>query len=177
MPIPEPNPVPVPEPNPVPIPEPPPEPDPKQSGGAAEATAEEQAIAQAVVAQLNADRASQGLPPLRLSSELSESARAHNKAMTADRRLSHQASGEADLFGRIGASGYQASGVAENVAMHSLASKESALQLQRAMFTETPPNDGHRRNMLNTSYQDVGVDVFIKDGTLWMTQHFAAPTS
>ncbi len=61
--------------------------------------------------------------------------------------------------------------------MHSLASKESALQLQRAMFTETPPNDGHRRNMLNTSYQDVGVDVFIKDGTLWMTQHFAAPTS
>lgn len=45
------------------------------------------------------------------------------------------------------------------------------------MYAETPPNDGHRRNILSTTFVDVGVDV-IDDrthGRIWLTTDFGRP--
>jgi uncharacterized protein YkwD len=42
------------------------------------------------------------------------------------------------------------------------------------MYNETPPNDGHRLNILNTHYRNVGVDVYFDKvhHKLWLTTDF-----
>lgn len=42
------------------------------------------------------------------------------------------------------------------------------------MLDEKPPNDGHRANILSTSYTHIGISV-IRDssGTVWLTQDFS----
>jgi uncharacterized protein YkwD len=46
--------------------------------------------------------------------------------------------------------------------------------LDKAMFDEKPPNDGHRRNQLSKTFTHIGIDV-IRDskGTVWLTQDFS----
>jgi uncharacterized protein YkwD len=42
------------------------------------------------------------------------------------------------------------------------------------MLAETPPNDGHRRNILNASFAHVGISLYRDaQGTVWMTQDFS----
>jgi uncharacterized protein YkwD len=43
------------------------------------------------------------------------------------------------------------------------------------MLGETPPNDGHRRNILSATFAVVGVDVYLDSthGRLWLTEDFA----
>jgi uncharacterized protein YkwD len=43
------------------------------------------------------------------------------------------------------------------------------------MYNQKPPNDGHRRNILSRNYTEVGIDVHISGGKLWLTQNFARP--
>jgi uncharacterized protein YkwD len=45
------------------------------------------------------------------------------------------------------------------------------------MYNEKPPDDGHRRNILNKSFVDVGIDV-INDsahGKVWLVTDFGKP--
>jgi uncharacterized protein YkwD len=41
------------------------------------------------------------------------------------------------------------------------------------MFKETPPNDGHRRNILSKDFTHIGIDV-VRDskGKVWLTEDF-----
>ena len=42
------------------------------------------------------------------------------------------------------------------------------------MLNEQPPNDGHRLNILSTSYAHIGIAVLRgSDGTVWLTQDFS----
>jgi len=42
------------------------------------------------------------------------------------------------------------------------------------MMAEKPPDDGHRRNILSTSYALIGVDVLIDaHHGIWLTEDFA----
>src|SRR2546428_10568001 len=61
--------------------------------GATGATATEAQIAQAVFRAINQSRSTNGLPPLRWSNALSNSAKQHNLAMQAANTLSHQLPG------------------------------------------------------------------------------------
>ena len=133
--------------------------------------------ANAVLAELNDERASHGLPALRMNSKLVSSAHTHNLAMAKANTLSHQLKGEEALGSRASAAGYHWSTVGENIAYNSDRSQSGVLAVQKAMYNEKPPNDGHRRNILNKSFVDVGIDV-INDsahGKVWLVTDFGRP--
>jgi uncharacterized protein YkwD len=42
------------------------------------------------------------------------------------------------------------------------------------MLNEQPPNDGHRKNILNPSFTHIGIAIYrAPSGTLWLTQDFS----
>jgi uncharacterized protein YkwD len=133
--------------------------------------------ARAVLAELNAERANHGLPALKLNSKLVSSAHTHNVAMGKANTLSHQLNGEAALGSRVSAAGYDWSAIGENIAYNTSRSQAGVLAVQKAMYNEKSPNDGHRRNILSTKYVDVGIDL-INDsahGKVWLVTDFGRP--
>jgi uncharacterized protein YkwD len=133
--------------------------------------------ADAVLDELNAERADHGLPALKLNSKLVSSAHTHNLAMAKADTLSHQLSGEAALGSRVSDAGYSWSTVGENIAYNSSRSESGVLAVQKAMYNEKPPDDGHRQNILNKKFVDVGIDV-INDsvhGKVWLVTDFGRP--
>ena len=49
--------------------------------------------------------------------------------------------------------------------------------LQAEMFHEKAPNNGHRLNILDRSFRNVGIDVYFdhKHHKMWFTQDFGQP--
>ena len=131
----------------------------------------------AVLTQLNAERAANGLKPLKRNKKLDTSAHKHNLAMAKKNLMSHQVKGEKDLAKRVTAAKYRWSTCGENIAWNSDRSEAGVLALETMMYSEVPPDDGHRRNILSTSFTEVGVDV-IEDKThhkVWLTTDFGRP--
>jgi uncharacterized protein YkwD len=131
-----------------------------------------------ILTLLNQERAANGLYALRSNSILVSAAHAHNLKMAAYNTLSHQLPGEKSLGDRLTAAGYTWRACGENVAWNSDWSLAGALYLQKVMYNETYPNDGHRRNILSKTFRDVGIDVAI-DSThhkLWLTEDFGLHT-
>ena len=143
--------------------------------GATGATATENHIAHAVFQAINQARAQSGLPPLRWSTALANSARQHDLVMQAANTLSHQLTGEAGLGERESQQGVKWSWAAENIGETSDLTVTGALGLHQAMMSEQPPKDGHRQNILTTSGTIVGVAILIdkQHGRLWLTEDFA----
>jgi len=139
-----------------------------------------QSTAQAVLAQLNAWRTAAGLRPYTMLPGLVASAHKHNLVMIAGCGLSHRCPGEPDLGKRISAQGVHWTAAGENIgesgpnANTGTAITNAATGLDLAMFKEKPPNDGHRRNLLSSSFTHIGIDV-VRDshGTVWLTQDFS----
>jgi uncharacterized protein YkwD len=136
--------------------------------------------ARQVLNQMNAAREAEDLPALTMRSGLVRSAWKHNKAMSAGCGLSHQCSSEPDLGQRISAEDVTWTSAGENVGQggpepdNGEAIVAMAQQLTADMLAETPPNDGHRKNILNKSFKYVGISLYRDDnGTVWMTQDFA----
>ena len=149
----------------------------KKASNSSSAYATRSDWANAVLDELNAERARHGLPALKLNSKLTSAAHAHNLAMAKANKLSHQLSGEPALGSRVSAAGYRWSAVGENVAYNSRRSEDGVLALQKAMYNEKPPNDGHRQNILSKRYVDVGIDV-ITDSVhdkVWLVTDFGRP--
>jgi uncharacterized protein YkwD len=60
------------------------------------------------------------------------------------------------------------------VADSSAAIARMAVGLTQAMLNEKPPDDGHRRNILSSSFTHIGIAVFRdSSGTVWLTQDFS----
>jgi len=144
-------------------------------GTARAATATESGAAQAVYTLINAERAANGLPALGWSVSLVNSSHAHNNAMAAANQMSHQLPGEAALGARVSAAQVNWSYAAENIGWTTDTSVAGAQSIHQQMYNETPPNDGHRRNILSPSVRYVGVDVVIDaaTGKLWLTEDYA----
>ncbi len=46
-------------------------------------------------------------------------------------------------------------------------------QIDQSMLNEQPPNDGHRRNLLSSSFHKIGIGVSIDTkGLVWVTEDF-----
>ncbi len=135
----------------------------------------EQQIAQAVFQAINDDRAAAGLPALRWSAALGRSARQHDLAMAAANTLSHQLPGEAGLGARETQQGVAWSWAGENIGYTTNRTTAGALGIHQLMMGERPPDDGHRRNILTSTGNQVGVDVLLDTahGRLWLTEDFA----
>ncbi|WP_211193027.1 CAP domain-containing protein [Actinoplanes sp. TBRC 11911] len=131
-----------------------------------------------VLAHINAARADEGLGALTLDSQLSQASAKHNQLMIGGCGLSHQCSGEADLGDRFSAEGVKWSSAGENIGFGSSGSStadivKAANGLTDSMLAEKPPNDGHRKNLLNTGFKRIGLSI-VRDGkgVTWMTQDF-----
>jgi uncharacterized protein YkwD len=157
----------------------PPAPTPSASASQGTGTASSAAAAQ-VLALINQARSQAGLPALVISSGLNTSSAQHTALMAGGCGLSHQCPGEPDLGTRLTDDGVSWTSAGENigeggpVADNSAAIAQMAVSLTQSMLNEQPPNDGHRMNILSTSFQFVGITVTIDaHGTVWMTQDFS----
>jgi uncharacterized protein YkwD len=141
-------------------------------------TATESSYATDVFNLLNSERAANGLPPLAWSNTLANcSAYNHSRLMAADNTMSHQLPGEAYFADRITACGYQWSTVGENIGWTTDMSSAGAQSIETSMYNEVPPNDGHRLNILSTSFTQVGVGIVLDqvNHKLWLTEDFGTP--
>jgi uncharacterized protein YkwD len=133
-----------------------------------------------VLALINQARSAAGLPALTITAGLDASASAHNSTMAGGCGLSHQCSGEPDLGARETAAGVRWTAAGENigeggpVAGTTAAIAQMAVSLTQAMLNEKPPDDGHRKNILSSSFTHIGIAVFRdSSGTVWLTQDFS----
>ena len=132
-----------------------------------------------VLALINQSRAQEGLPPYEVDPGLISSALGHDLRMEDGCGLTHQCLHEPDLGARETSAGVHWTSAGENIGEGGLAANSSqitaiALNLTHKMLNESPPNDGHRQNLLSHSFRSIGIAVVVDDGgTVWMTQDFS----
>jgi uncharacterized protein YkwD len=148
---------------------------PAPTTGAADARA-----AASVLAAVNQARARAGLPTYTIIGGLEVSAGKHNHLMASGCGLSHQCPGEPPLGDRETAAGVHWTAAGENIGEGGpvtatvAAITQLALALTRDMLGEKPPNDGHRLNLLSSTFTHIGIAVYHDSrGTVWMTQDFS----
>jgi len=131
-----------------------------------------------VLAHINAARADAGLAALTLDDHLSKASALHNQLMINGCGLEHQCSGEDGIGPRFSAQGVQWTSAGENIGFGSSGGSDAEIikaanGLTDSMLAEKPPNDGHRKNLLNTGFKHIGLSV-VRDskGITWMTQDF-----
>ncbi len=135
-------------------------------------------VLERALAHINAARTAEGLSALSLDANLSKAAALHNQLMINGCGLSHQCSGEGGIGDRFSAQGVRWSSAGENIGFGSAGSSDSAIVgaangLTDSMLAETPPNDGHRKNLLSKSFKRIGLSI-VRDrgGRVWLTQDF-----
>jgi uncharacterized protein YkwD len=131
-------------------------------------------FASRALARTNAYRSQFNCPPLHENAKLEQAALAHSQDMAIHGYFDHNSPSGQTPWDRIHAAGYQFSMAAENIAA-GYPTPEAVID---AFFNETPPNDGHRRNLLNCGLRDVGFAYFYQKGSSYgsyWTQDFATP--
>jgi uncharacterized protein YkwD len=125
---------------------------------------------------LNRERAAHGLAAMHWSTRLTSAAHTHNLRMAKYNTLSHQLAGEHPLGYRVTVTGYRWRALAENLGWTSDWSAAAILTVQRNMYREVAPNDGHRANILSRTLHDVGIDVVMDAAhhKAWLTVDFGA---
>jgi uncharacterized protein YkwD len=133
-----------------------------------------------VLALINQARSAAGLPSLTITAGLDSSASAHNLTMAGGCGLSHQCPGEPDLGARETAAGVDWTACGENigeggpVADTAAATAQMAVGLTQDMLNEKPPDDGHRMNILSSSFTHIGIAIYRdSSGIIWLTQDFS----
>ncbi|MEU3856590.1 CAP domain-containing protein [Streptomyces sp. NPDC028722] len=141
---------------------------PASAAPAAPSTPKPTATASGVTAEIvrlvNAERTKVGCQALTLNPVLTKAAQAHSADMAAHQNMSHTGSDGSAPGDRITAAGYAWSSYGENVA-YGYGTAEQVM----AGWMASP---GHRANILNCSFQEIGVGL-AQPGSYW-TQDFAA---
>jgi len=128
------------------------------------------ALEQAVVDLTNQARQVNGLPPLRVNSQLVAASQTHSSDMARLNLMEHELPGVAEptLQSRAAAVGYNYSWLGENIAFN-YADAPSVV----AAWMNSP---GHRANILNPNYTDIGVGIaWNSAGQPYETEEFARP--
>ena len=121
---------------------------------------------QQMVSLINEARINAGLPTLKVNSQLVSAARAKSKDMVNNNYFSHQSPVYGDLEGLLRRFGITYRAAGENLAMNSNGSVSAA-------YHSLMGSSGHRANILNNRYNQVGVGIHTKsDGTHYYTQLF-----
>ncbi len=97
---------------------------------------------------INQQRAQNGLPPYHTDSRLNAASDYHNRFMRDNGCFSHQCSGEADPFQRMVNAGYPLVSGGENIG--------EGYQTPQEMVDGWMNSSGHRANILNSSWPDIG---------------------
>ena len=109
-----------------------------------------------VIARTNAYRVANGCPALAVNAILIGTAQAHSQEMALRDYVGHNSADGTSPWDRIKAAGYNYQMVAENIAWGAT----SPEQVVDAWFFESPPNDAHRKNILNCGLHDIGVGYY-----------------
>ncbi len=131
---------------------------------AAPAALPQQSPEQQVLQLANADRAQQGLAPLKWDPALAQAATDHAQLMAQQSALSHQYPGEPDLVARGGAAGAHFRSIAENVAL---------APTPRALEQEWMNSAPHRANILDPRMNTIGIGLVRKGGNYYAVEDFA----
>ncbi|MFF5477612.1 sigma-70 family RNA polymerase sigma factor [Streptomyces sp. NPDC012935] len=123
------------------------------------------AVAQ-VVALVNKERSAAGCGPLSQDSQLNQAALRHSEDMDARDFFDHTNPDGADPGQRVTAAGYTWSTYGENIAQ--------GQQTPEAVMESWMNSPGHRANILNCSFKDIGVGIHKASGGPWWTQVFGA---
>ena len=123
------------------------------------------AVAQ-VVALVNKERAANGCGALTEDPQLEKAAQGHSDDMAARNFFDHTNPDGADPGQRITAAGYKWSTYGENIAQ--------GQQTPEAVMNSWMNSPGHRANILNCSFKDIGVGIHNGPGGPWWTQDFGA---
>jgi uncharacterized protein YkwD len=123
-----------------------------------------------VIDLINQERQSRSLAPLTQQNQLRSAARLHSEDMACNDFVSHTGSGGTSPAARVLAQGYTFSAIAENI----YAGGGPAQSVVNAWMG----SPGHRANMLNASYTEIGVGYqYWVDSTYgaYVTAVFARP--
>lgn len=116
----------------------------------------------AALGMINQSRQQYGLPPLTMYEPLRQVARNHAKDMATRNYFSHTTPEGLKPWDRITAAGITWRYVAENIGWGQgyRTPTDSVRANHTSMMAETPPNDGHRKNILSSQARRVGIGVF-----------------
>jgi uncharacterized protein YkwD len=133
--------------------------------------------AKAMLHLLNKERTAHHLRKLTMNSKLILSAHRHNLAMAKANEMSHQVKGEKFFADRISAAHYKWLSAGENIGWNSEQTQSGLNYLEREMYHEKAPDNGHRLNILDKHFRNVGIDVYFdkKHDKMWFTQDFGQP--
>ncbi|AKZ60019.1 putative membrane protein [Streptomyces ambofaciens ATCC 23877] len=117
-----------------------------------------------VLALVNEERAAAGCSPVTANDRLTRAADDYSDVMASSGVMSHTGPDGSTMASRVEAAGYQWSALGENIARG---------QADAASVMESWMNSsGHRANILNCSFKELGVGVHFGDGGPWWTQDF-----
>jgi uncharacterized protein YkwD len=116
----------------------------------------------------NEARKKEGLGPLKISSTLMETARAHSKNQAKQDKMAHELDGK-KAADRVKEAGYKYRSVSENVAYGKRVGVDT-------IFEGWMKSPGHRANILRPESTEIGIGVATSaSGKQYYTQNFAKP--
>ncbi|MEV0152147.1 CAP domain-containing protein [Micromonospora sp. NPDC050686] len=121
---------------------------------------------QKVVDLVNQERAKAGCQALSVDGKLTQAAQAHSQDQADHRKMSHDGSDGSDAGARLDRVGYAWRAYGENVAWNQ--------QSPEAVMDAWMNSPGHRANILNCGFTEIGVGVARSNGPYW-TQDFGTP--
>lgn len=121
-------------------------------------------LAQRVVSLTNAERSKSGCGALTVDSQLQAAAQGHSDDMVARKFFDHTNPSGKSPGDRITAAGYRWSTYGENIAY--------GQRTPAAVMSAWMNSSGHRANILNCRFKNIGVGVTLKSGTPYWTQNF-----
>ncbi|MFG2008304.1 CAP domain-containing protein [Micromonospora sp. NPDC048868] len=119
-----------------------------------------------VVALVNAERAKAGCGAVSVDDKLTTAAQRHSQDQADHRNMSHTGSDGSNVGTRLDRVGYSWRTYGENVAWNQ--------KTPAAVMDAWMNSSGHRANILNCAFTEIGVGVASSNGPYW-TQVFAAP--
>lgn len=134
-------------------------------------------VTKAVFAQINRQRFDNGRVVLHTDPRLALAVHRHSRWMARYDRMAHQLPGEPSFAQRLAKVEYPMLYAGENIGWTTELSVAGALALERLMYQERPPGDGHRRNILNPAFRHVGIGIVVDypRHKIWMTIDFGTP--
>ncbi|MGW3328005.1 CAP domain-containing protein [Streptomyces virginiae] len=130
------------------------------SGGSGSSSGDESAV----LALVNKERSAAGCGPLTVNAKLAAAARAYSDTMARSGVMSHTGPDGSTMTSRVEAAGYGWSRLGENIAR----GQSDADAVMKAWMNSS----GHRANILNCSFREIGIGVHKGDGGPWWTQDF-----
>ncbi len=133
------------------------------------------AAEQAALDMVNQSRQQNGVPPVTMDEALRQVARAHARDMSVRNYFSHSSPEGMSPFDRMRAAGISFGAAAENMgySVGHGSPTDAVRSDHNAMMAEAPPNDGHRKNILNGSLHRAGIGVYTgQDGKTYYVCDF-----